>query len=116
MEVHCAYYVQALSRRPSAAKEHVLVAMYEKSNSPMVRRQIILAMIEMNGLFWLRDVKGEYNGAGEWEKRSLILASYWLGDEGKHWRNHLSRGFSRAQLLVRDWFAQRWQANRTVPH
>jgi hypothetical protein len=117
LELNQAFYVQAISKGLSGRKEQILIEMYGLSSSPLVRREIVLGMIEMNALYWLRDiVKNSFGSATEWEKRALLIASYWLGDEGSHWRNHLKKGMSPPQLLVRDWFAARWSSNRSVPH
>lgn len=117
LELNQAFYVQALSKRGLVRKEQILIEMYGLSASPLVRREIVLGMVEMNALYWLRDiVKNSYGSVTEWEKRALLIASYWLGDEGRHWREHLKKGMTAPQLLIRDWFAARWGSNRTVPH
>lgn len=48
-------------------------------------------------------------------KRALIIASYSLGDEGKHWRTHTKDTWSETDTLIRDWYANRLQKNGKVP-
>jgi hypothetical protein len=115
VEVNVAFYVQAMARRVSHRKKQILIEMFERSRSSLVRRQIMLAMLGFDALFWLREQKNSFQQMGELERRSFIVASYWLRDEGRHWRNAHSPGFSPAQSLVKDWFSARWQTNQTVP-
>lgn len=116
LELHQAFYVQALAQGHSQEKEQILVDMYDRSASSLVRRQIIFAMIDLEALYWLRDAKQQYGASTEWEKRAFLVCSYWLGDEGSHWLNHLKAGLNPSQKLVRDWFHERWKENNTVPH
>jgi hypothetical protein len=56
-----------------------------------------------------------FNGLSKWERRCFIVASYFLTDEGKHWRNHNKSVFDLSEFVVRDWFADRFQTNAAVP-
>lgn len=116
LDLHKAFYVQALAQRGSPEKERILVDIFDSSTSPLVRRQVILAMIDLGCVYWLRDSKQTYGSVTDWEKQAIIVGSYWLGDEGRHWREHIKAGFSPSNRLVREWFADRWTSNRTVPH
>lgn len=115
VEVNVAFYVQAMSRRASHRKQQILIEIFDRSRSALVRRQITLAMLGFGALYWLREQKNSFQHMGELERRSFIVASYWLRDEGRHWRNAHTLGFSRAQSLIKQWFSVRWQANQTVP-
>jgi hypothetical protein len=42
-----------------------------------------------------------------WERRAAILASYYMEDEGKHWRDHVKARFTDFEMLVRDWRASK---------
>jgi hypothetical protein len=72
-------------------------------------------MISFNAMFWIREQKNNFNNMGDIERRAFIIASYWLRDEGRHWREAMSRGFTGAQSLVKSWFSERWNTNKSVP-
>lgn len=41
------------------------------------------------------------------ERRAFIVASFFLGDEGKHWRASIKSEFSPFEELVADWAARK---------
>lgn len=115
VELNLSYYIQALSMRQTQRKEEILVELFDQQTSPLIRRQIILIMAKWKCFYWLSDIKQKYSGLTEWEKRAFILASYILGDEGSHWRQHIKRTWSPMDKLIRDWFSASFQINGTVP-
>ena len=115
VDLNLSYFILALAMRASRRKEEILVELFDQQASPLIRRQIILAMAKWKCFYWLTDIRQKYAGLGEWEKRAFILASYILGDEGKHWRQHTSESWTPMDRLVRDWFSQRFRATGTVP-
>jgi hypothetical protein len=115
VDVNRAFYIQALSKRSSQIKQQILVEIFDGSHSPLIRRQVFMAMISFDANFWIREQKNNFNNLGDMEKRAFIVGSYWLRDEGRHWRRSASQGFNSAQSLVKDWFSQRCQTNNTVP-
>jgi len=115
VELNLSYFVQTLSMRATRRKEEILVELFDQQSSPLIRRQIILTMAKWKCFYWLTDIKHRYAELSEWERRAFILASYILGDEGKHWRQHTDRTWSPMDRLVRNWFSQRFQSTGTVP-
>ena len=115
VEVNLAYYLQALSRRHSSRKEEILVDVYNKQTSPVLRRIIISTMANWGCHYWLSDLKTKYGAFYEWEKPVMILASYFLTDEGKHWRQHTKNSWNPAQKLIRDWFKDRFETQKYIP-
>lgn len=115
VELNLAYFLQALAGRRIHRKEEILVELFDKTANPLLRRLIILCMAKWDCHYWLSDVKNKYGGMSLLERRAFILASYFLGDEGKHWRDHTRQTWSNAEILVRDWFSQRFQKVRGVP-
>ena len=103
VEINVAYYLQALAMRHSDRKVEIMVEVYERP-SPILRRIVIAAMVNWKCHFWLSDLKNKYHSLDEWQKRSMILASYTLGDEGEHWRGThsavLERGGDACERLV----------------
>lgn len=115
VELNLSYYLYALGMRHSQRKEEILVELFEQQTSPLIRRQVILVMARWQCHYWLSDIKQRYAALSEWEKRAFILASYVLGDEGDHWRQHTRQGWNSQQLAIRDWFSQSFQKKGTVP-
>ena len=115
VEVNLAYYLQALAKRHSARKEEILVEVYGRWPSPILRRIIISAMANWGCHWWLSDLKSQHSALHEWEKRALIVASYFLTDEGKHWRDHTKRSWGERETVIRDWFCKRFQTQKDIP-
>lgn len=105
----------ALSKRRSLAKEEILISIFDKTTKSLVKRQVIMVMASWDCHYWLTDIKGQYSGFTEWEKRALIIASYSLGDEGKHWRTHTKDTWGKPEKIIRDWYANRFQKNLKFP-
>lgn len=112
VELNVSYFVQALALRHSDIKEKILLTLFERhAANPYLRRQIILTMARWQRHYWLTDVKKGFKNATEWERRAIIVSSYRLGDEGDHWRKNNRRFWHPAEMLIRDWTAERAQAN-----
>ena len=115
VELNLSYFIFALSAKNTQRKEEILVEIYDHQPSSLIRRQIILIMANWRCFYWLSDIKQKYSGLSDWEKRAFIISSYILGDEGKHWRDNTKRTWTPMDSLVRSWFADRFQSNRTIP-
>jgi hypothetical protein len=115
VELNLSYYIQALGTHQNLRKEEILIDIFERIANPLIRRQIILTMAEWSCHYWLSDIKQHYGSFTEWEKRAFIIASYVLGDEGKHWRDHTKASWNSMEKIIRDWFSKRYQSNRTIP-
>ena len=73
-------------------------------------------MAEWGHNHWLSDLKKRFvTGLSNWERRCFIVASYFLGDEGAHWRQHMRASFEPFEMVVRDWFKDRFATNQSVP-
>jgi len=115
VELHLAYFIQLLSKRSTTRKEEIMVEIHDRQTSPLLRRLVILTMAQWGCHYWISDVKQKYSGVTEWERRAIILGSYCLGDEGKHWRANTKKSWNDIELLIRDWYSDRIQANQNVP-
>ncbi|WP_082808116.1 RNA-directed DNA polymerase [Alcanivorax sp. NBRC 102028] len=115
VDLNISYYVLALSKRRSLAKEEILIDIFDKTTKPLIKRQVIMVMASWDCHYWLTDIKGQYGGFTAWEKRALIIASYSLGDEGKHWRTHTKDTWGYPENLIRDWYAGRIQKKMKFP-
>jgi hypothetical protein len=115
VELNLAYLAQVLRQRKSQAKESLFVKLFRIHPSPLLKREIILAMADWGHNQWLSDLKRRFKGLSKWERRAYIVASYYLTDEGYHWRQHNKPSFEPAERVVRVWFADRFQTNQSVP-
>jgi hypothetical protein len=115
VELNLAYLLQVLRQSKSQAKESLFVKLFKIHPSPLVRREIILAMADWGHNQWISDLKKRFKGLSRWERRAYIVASYYLTDEGQHWRKNNKSSFEPAEQVVRDWFADRFQTNQSVP-
>lgn len=115
VELHLAYYIQLLSKQSSTRKEEILVEIYDEHTSTLLRRLVILAMTQWKCHYWISDVKQNYTASTEWERRAMILGSYCLGDEGRHWRDNTKKSWNEIELLIREWYSDRIQKDLSVP-
>lgn len=114
IELNLNYIIQILSLRYTSEKETLLVKLFDTETNHLLRRQIIIAMTNWNSHYWLVDVKNQFNTLTTWERRAVINASYFLGDEGRHWRDHNKNLFSKEEKLIRDWCSDRKQSNKPI--
>jgi hypothetical protein len=103
-ELNAAYIAKIIGKRPSPANQSALISLYSMHNeSILVRVTIIRIMAHWKVYTWVRTLKPNFRTMNDWERRMFIISSYILGDEGKHWRDHNSGGFSRFEQLCKDW-------------
>jgi hypothetical protein len=108
-ELHAAFAARILGEQKNSENEDVLVTLYNRFRAPLVRRDIILIMAKWKHFHWLSDQINDYSGASPWERRSFIIASYFMGDRGSHWRDHMRNSFNPFEIVVRDWAATKIQ-------
>lgn len=114
IDINLNYIIQVLANRHSQSKEELFVRLYETEVNHLLKRQIIVAMANWDCHYWLVDIKNQFTTMTKWERRAFIYASYFLGDEGKHWRSHSKSLFSEDEILVRDWCSERIQSNNPI--
>ncbi|MBZ9628139.1 RNA-directed DNA polymerase [Psychroflexus sp. CAK1W] len=114
IELNLNYIVQILSIRHSHAKEELFVKLFDTETNHFLKRQIIVAMTNWGSHYWLVDIKHQFTTLTTWERRAFIYASFYLGDEGKHWRASNKSLFSKEELLVRDWCSARKTSNKPI--
>ena len=68
-------------------------------------------MIKWNVSYWLSDLKSKFSTMNTLQRRLFIIASYQLGDEGHHWRQHHKKAFTFIECLYKEWAAMRKQKN-----
>lgn len=110
--VNLAFALRVLALDTSDETDEVLTQIYDRTSSPSVRRDVILAMARRNADYWVSDRLKYWRSLHEWERRAAIIASYTLGDEGSHWRSGIRAELRAPDILVRDWAADRKNSNR----
>jgi Reverse transcriptase (RNA-dependent DNA polymerase) len=107
LDVHLAYAIRALVLRQMPEAIDILMQQYETRTSNLVRRDIILVMATWGQWYWVSDLRNRFDVMTKAERRAFIVASYALGDEGKHWRENTKGQFDELEVLIRDWAAER---------
>jgi hypothetical protein len=106
-ENNAAYVICILSSVNCEQSIQAINYLYTNMSSVLVRSNCIYAMTNLNNHYWLADLKSKYSTLSLWEKRAFIASSYYLRDEGKHWRNHTKDQFSKLESEVREWVANK---------
>jgi len=101
-----AFALRVLATDPSEETELLLAALYKQSSSMMIRRDIILLMAFRQADYWLSNCRTTFAILTGWERRALLIASYTLGDEGKHWRDSIKNDQGPFDKLVLQWTAE----------
>ena len=110
-EVHAAYIVRVLGLIKTSENVDTLVSISKSQLGPLVRKDIILIMANWEEYSWLFNLKNTFGMLTLWERRAFIVASYKMGDAGKHWRVHHEGNFSKFEQEVKHWAADRKQKN-----
>jgi Reverse transcriptase (RNA-dependent DNA polymerase) len=116
-DIALAYAVRVISAFPSESTQATLAKLYGNSDhGPIVRRDVILAMTKLNAWHWLSDRRTSFRSMSPPERRAFIIASFFLQDEGDHWRRHTFREWTPFERLAKDWMDERVkQPDWTVP-
>lgn len=83
------------------------IAKLSERTSELIRLNCLYAMINLKNEFWLSDRIKNFLAVGKFERRTLIAASYFLGDEGQHWRQHSREKFSKFETVFKDWVSSK---------
>lgn len=102
-----AFALRLLSNDSSEDAEILFASVFMDSTSPMIRRDLILIMAARGAEYWVSDCKHRFSTANGWERRSMLVASYTLGDEGEHWRRPLRKLQSSFDQLIMSWVSEK---------
>lgn len=101
-----AFALRVLATDSSEETELLFAGLYKKTASMMIRRDLIVLMAYRRADYWLSNCRTSFATLTGWERRALLIASYTLGDEGKHWRDAIRDEQSPFDRLVLDWAAE----------
>jgi hypothetical protein len=106
-ENNAAYAARLLSKSDSEESTQALDNLYTRRASTLIKTNCFYAMINKNQTHWLSDKKNSFRALSSPEKRAFIAASFFLGDEGRHWREKQKKQFSDLELLVSNWLGNK---------
>ncbi|GGL42250.1 RNA-directed DNA polymerase [Nocardia jinanensis] len=122
IDLNLAYMIRVLSGHKSTENEQLLISLFDASHgfstgpAPIIQRDIVLTLARWRTNYWLSDLKNYIATMHPWVRRSFMVASYTLGDEGSHWRQANKPNANTLDLVVRDWAASKFQdINWEVP-
>jgi hypothetical protein len=81
-----------------------------------IKRDIVYLMYNWGADFFISDKRWQWSAQHRWVQRALLITSYALGDEGRHWRRQVRERLTPFDVIAQKWMAARVQAgNRTIP-
>jgi hypothetical protein len=103
-----AYALQLLGHDSDPETERLLVDRYAHGPTDMMlKRDITLAMARRRASYWLSQQLRRYSELTPWEQRALLVASYVLGDEGRHWRQSIQAQLSAVNRAFLGWLGRK---------
>lgn len=102
---NASYVVRVLSLVNTENTIQAIDQVYSESSSQIVKANCIYAMVNLRNDYWLSNLKFQFSTLSKWERRAFISASFFLGDEGKHWRQNTSSQFTDLEVLLKDWIS-----------
>ncbi len=117
IELNAAYMVRLIGKEHTSENEVVLGIISQRfQDSILVKSWMLQVFANWKLHFWLSDLRSSFPTMTKWERRIFIVASYFMKDEGSHWRSHNKKGFSEFELLIRNWAAEKAQnADWNIP-
>ncbi len=109
IDVHLDYAIRLIGKDRSFENEELLTSIFRRTNSELVRRDIILVMARWEAWRWLSDLRAAFRRLSLSERRAMIIASYQLSDEGRHWRKHISGELTGLEKLSQGWASEKVQ-------
>lgn len=102
------YAIRLLAYDNNEETDTVLIDVHQRPKmNTMIKRDVLLAMAMRRSDYWLSEQMKFYAEVSSWEKRSLSVASYVLGDEGRHWRERVKREFHDVDSQFMRWVGQK---------
>ncbi|MCH3973669.1 RNA-directed DNA polymerase [Bifidobacterium tibiigranuli] len=103
IDLNRAYMIRVLGTQHSQENEQLLIKLYSEDSPVIIKRDIMLIMANWGASYWVSDRKNYLGQEDKWVQRAFFLASYALGDEGRHWRQH--KETSGYDKVISEWAA-----------
>ncbi|MBV6824499.1 RNA-directed DNA polymerase [Pseudomonas sp. PD9R] len=101
-----AYTLRVLAADLSEETEILLSDLYKQPLNMMIKRDIILMMAHRGADHWISNCRKSYSTLTVWERRAMLISSYILEDEGKHWRDSVKHDLNDFDRLILNWAAE----------
>jgi hypothetical protein len=115
IELNLSYALRVIALRRSDDAETLLASLYDSQVANFVKRDIVLIMAQWRAAYWISDKKHQFGRVHPWIKRALLVSSYILGDEGRHWRRAIKPGLPKFELAILEWAKARAAGTGWVP-
>jgi hypothetical protein len=112
--VNLSFAIRVLSYDNSDETDTLLINVFSETSLMMVKRDIILILAQHNADYWISDQLKRFNIATPWEKRSLLIASYILEDEGREWRKRVKSVLTPFDELVIKWAGNQKERGKEI--
>jgi hypothetical protein len=98
------FAIRTLALDRAEETDALLIEVFHRAKADMmVKRDVLLAMTRRRVDYWLSDQLKRFSVVSPWEQRALIVASYVLGDEGRHWRSRIRKELHEADQVFMKW-------------
>ncbi|MEV4343552.1 RNA-directed DNA polymerase [Actinoplanes sp. NPDC049596] len=121
-DLNLAYIVRVLGARKATENERMLIRIYGAAHgygsesAPNIQRDIVLTMAKWDARYWLSERKRSFGRDHDWVRRAFRVASFSLGDEGRHWRRSNRPTAGSFDEIVERWASERAnQSGWSVP-
>lgn len=104
LPVNQAYTLRVL-RHENLEENYFIAAKIFKDAPAFLQRDIVIHMHNWRNADWLSEQRRQWRNHHPWVKRALLLASYSLNDEGRHWRKTLK--LTEFDQICREWMTER---------
>jgi hypothetical protein len=100
VDINLQYAVRLLAAEMSEESKLLFNTIFTSDRNDLIKRDIIIAFTRWHDWYWLSDLKNRYRNLSAPERRAFVIASFHLGDEGQHWRQHMRLEFGWRQKLA----------------
>jgi Reverse transcriptase (RNA-dependent DNA polymerase) len=107
VDIHLCFALRVLAGTQTPESEEIVVNLYGSRRASLIRRDVVLIMAKWNQWPWISDLRNSFRNLSPAERRAFIVASFILGDEGRHWRQHIKRELSEFENITKEWAAER---------
>jgi hypothetical protein len=108
--VNMSFALRVLALDSSEETEAILARLFREPLNMMFKRDIILMMASRGADYWISNCRKQYSVLTQWEKRALLISSYILEDEGRHWRDGIKKELSSFDQLILRWASSKKSA------
>lgn len=107
-ELNLAYIARLLSKDKTEKGKIILTEIYNNNrDSVLIQNLVTQAMIKRGVRPWISDVIKNFSIINSVQRRTIIISSFILGDEGSHWRKHNNNKFNFIEKMYCQWAGNR---------